>query len=161
MQFRTFTTLAILAALLISPVSRAAAQTPPPPALMATINAVLTDTNANDLSRLDSYYTPNAVVVDEFAPYVWTGSQAASQWWAGVEQLNKKLQISGMKAAAQPVRHFDMSGEKAYVVVPLVLSYTYKNKPQKETGTITCTLLNTGGAWKIATQTWSTETNTM
>lgn len=60
-----------------------------------------------------------------------------------------------------PVRESEMAQERAYVVVPMEITYVYKAKPQKETGVLTCTLQRIGKTWKIATQTWSTASNTM
>lgn len=153
--------LSALLALFASLAAPAAAATVPA-GIMTTINAVLNDTNANNLSKLDSYYTSDAVVVDEFPPYMWTGAKAGSTWWGGLMQTNKKMAISNMKAAMSgSIQHFNVAGDKAYVVVPLTVNYAYKGKPQKETGTLTLTMQRSGNAWKIATQTWGTTSNTM
>lgn len=132
-----------------------------PVAVMAPISGIIKDTNANNTSKLNSYYTSDAVVVDEFAPYTWNGSDAGSRWWTGQMEFSKKLSVSNMQAAMQPIQHFSVTGDRAYVVVPLVITYGYKGKQQKETGTLTLTLRRSGNAWKIATQTWGTLTNTM
>jgi ketosteroid isomerase-like protein len=132
-----------------------------PAAVMAPINAMLAATNADKGTELAAYYTPDAVVVDEFAPYVWTGPTAASQWWAGVDKQIAQMGTHTIHAAAQPIKHFDVTGDSAYVVVPLYISYAVKSKPGHETGLFTLTLRRSGGAWKIATQTWATATSTM
>lgn len=132
-----------------------------PAAVMAPISAVIKNANANDVSKLNSNYTADAVVIDEFAPYTWNGSDAGSRWWRGQMQFSKRLSISNMQAAMQPVKHFSVTGDRAYVVVPLIISYGYKGKQQKETGTLTLTLRRSGNAWKIATQSWGTISNTM
>lgn len=160
MQLRNLlTSIALTAVLagLAAPASAAA----PPAGVMATISAVLKDTNANDTSKLDGYYTSDAVVIDEFAPYVWTGTGAGTRWWTSLVAFNRKMSISNMKASMQSIQHFNVAGDKAYAVVPLTISFGYKGKPQKETGTLTLTLQRSGNDWKIATQTWGTLSNTM
>lgn len=152
-------TLLLIAA--ISMLAAPAAAATPPAAVMAPINAILAQTNADKGSGLDAYYTSDAVVVDEFAPYAWSGPTAAGQWWAGVDKLSAKMGTSGVHAAAQPVKHFGVTGDRAYVVVPLYISYVTKGKPEHETGLLTVTLRRSAGTWKIATQTWATATSTM
>jgi ketosteroid isomerase-like protein len=85
-------------------------------------------------AMLAAYYTSDAVVVDEFAPYVWTGPTAATQWWAGVDKQMAQMGANTISA---------------------------KGKPGHETSLFTLTLRRIGGTWKIATQTWATETATM
>lgn len=160
MQFRTGTALAVIGALLIGASSAAAAKAPPAAVIVPILSAVR-DTNTNDLHRLDSYYVAAPVIVDEFPPFVWTGAQAATRWWMGFEKLGKNAGLSNVKAMTLPVRESDTTQDKAYVVVPMEITYVYKAKPQKETGVLTCTLQRTGKTWKIATQTWSTASNTM
>jgi ketosteroid isomerase-like protein len=132
-----------------------------PAAVMAPISAILAATNADKGAELGTYYTPDAVVVDEFAPHVWTGPTAAAQWWAGVDKQMAQMGTHAIHAAAQPIKHFDVTGDSAYVVVPLNISYAVKGKPGHETGLFTLTLRRSGGTWKIATQTWATATSTM
>jgi ketosteroid isomerase-like protein len=131
-----------------------------PAAVAATVNAMLAATNANNGTQLAAYYTPNAVVVDEFAPYAWTGPAAASQWWAGVDKQIAQMGSTAIHATAQPIKHFDVAGDSAYVVVPLSISWSVKGKPGHETGLMTLTLRRLGGVWKIATQAWGTATST-
>jgi ketosteroid isomerase-like protein len=133
----------------------------PPASLTAPVSRVVAVLNANDLSRLPSNYTANATIIDEFPPYVWTGRNAPVQWWRGFQQLTTKAHFSNVKTSMQPVQHYSVSGDKAYVVAPLVITYTANGKTQKETGLIACTLVRSGGLWKIATQSWATQTTTM
>jgi ketosteroid isomerase-like protein len=135
--------------------------TSPPAAVMAPIKAMLAATNADNGAGLAAFYTPDAAVVDEFAPYMWTGPTAATQWWAGVDKQIAQMGTHAIHAAAQPIKHFDVTGDSAYVVVPLIISYIVKGKPEHETGLFTLTLRRSGSTWKIATQTWATATSAM
>jgi ketosteroid isomerase-like protein len=150
-----------LLAAIFSMLAAPAAAKSPPAAVMAPINAMLAATNADKGAELAAYYTPDAVVVDEFAPYAWTGPAAAAQWWAGVDKQIAAMGTHAIHAAAQPIKHFDVTGDSAYVVVPLIISYAVKGKPGHETGLFTLALRRSGGQWKIATQTWATATSTM
>ena len=133
----------------------------PSATVMAPIEAVIAATNTGDLSKLNSYFTPDAVVVDEFAPYRWSGPNAGVRWWTGAEKFAAKGHVAKMRAAAQAVKFYGASGNEAYVVVPLVLTFTMDAKPERETGLATFTLRRSVGTWKISTLTWATATNTM
>ncbi len=160
MRVRTLC-IAVVQAGLIARAAFAAVPTVPPAAVVAPIAHMLRDCSNHDSSHLDSYYLSNATVVDEFAPYTWTGSNAALQWWDDLERANEQQNTNGMKVVMLPVKHFAVSGDRAYVIVPLVITYTASGKPQTETGLAAFTLRRSGGAWKIATQSWATSTNTM
>lgn len=97
--------------------------------------------------------------MDEFTPYAWTGPTAATQWWAGVDKQMAQMGTKTIHAVAQPIKHYSVTGDSAYVVVPLYISYAVKGKPGHKTGLFTLTLRRTGDTWKIATQTWATATS--
>jgi ketosteroid isomerase-like protein len=154
---RTISLLAAVFAMLAAPAAAKSVAA----AVMAPISAMLAATNADKGAELAAYYTADAVVVDEFAPYAWTGPTAAAQWWAGVDKQMAQMGTKTIHAVAQPIKHYDVTGDSAYVVVPLSISYVVKGKPGHETGLFTLTLRRSGGTWKIATQTWATATSTM
>jgi ketosteroid isomerase-like protein len=128
---------------------------------MAPISAMLAATNANKIAGLDAYYTSDAVVVDEFAPYEWRGGTAGTQWWTGVQKESAKMHATSVVATAQTVEHYAVAGDAAYVVVPLKISIELAGKTGLETGLLTVTLRRSGGRWKIVTQTWGTSTSTL
>lgn len=148
-----------LAAILLLPAAAAAAAATPLAVLMVPINPMIAATNADNVAGIDAYYTPDAVIVDEFAPYRWAGQAAATQWWSGVRKTSATLGTANLHAAVQKVNHYQVSGDDAYVVVPLHITYTLKNQPAYEDGLLTLTLRRGGGIWKIATQIFTTATS--
>lgn len=133
----------------------------PSRAVMAPIQAVAAATNADKARSMDAYFLPNAVVVDEFPPYMWSGANAASRWWTAFDMLGSKLGATNFRATALPIKQSNVFGNAAYVVVPVVITFAIKGKPQRETGLWTFTLQRSGAAWKIATVTWGTSTSTL
>ena len=148
-----------MAAVLLLPAVPAAAAATPLAVLMVPINAMIAATNADNVAGIDAYYTPDAVIVDEFAPYRWTGQAAATQWWSGVHKMSATSGTANVHAAVQRVQHYQVSGDDAYVIVPLRITYTLKSQPAYENGILTLTLRRRGGTWKIATQIFTTTTN--
>ena len=148
-----------LAAILLLPAAPAAAAATPAAVLMVPINAMIAATNADNLAGIDAYYTRDAVIVDEFAPYRWTGQAAATQWWNGVRKMSATLGTAHVHATVQRLKQYQVSGDDAYVVVLLHITYTLKNQPAYEDGILTLTLRRDGGTWKIATQVFTTATS--
>lgn len=136
----------------------AAAHRGPSDAVMEPINALIAAANADDAAAMDRYVTGDAVVVDDFAPYRWTGAHAARQWWTAIDALFAKAGITNLRATASPVAQYSVSGDAAYVVVPLAVSYELKGKRALSTGLWTCVVHRTGTAWRVAVVAWGTLT---
>ena len=128
-------------------------------AIMAPINAEIAATVANNAAAMDGIFTPDAVVVDDFAPYVWMGADAGSRWWTAFQTVSAKIGLTGVHPTAQPITQYSVSETSAYVVVPLVITYDLKARLQRQTGLWTFTLRK-APTWKIVTLTWATLTRT-
>jgi hypothetical protein len=131
----------------------------PGDAIMAPLNTEIAATVANNAAAMGGLFTPDAVVVDDFAPYVWTGANAGSQWWTAFQAVAAKAGLTHVYATAQPITQYNVSETSAYVVVPLVITYELKGKPQRQTGLWTFTLRK-APTWKIVTLTWAALTRT-
>jgi ketosteroid isomerase-like protein len=138
----------------------AAASGGPSDAVMQPVNALLAAANADDAAAMDRYVTGDAIVVDDFAPYRWTGPHAARQWWTDIDALFAKVGITQVHATASPVTQYSVSPDEAYVVVPLSVSYLLKGKAAGNTGLWTCVVHRYGASWKVAVAAWGTLTRT-
>lgn len=132
----------------------------PSPGMMTTIHGVLAAVNAGDAARVGSYFAIKSTVIDENAPYVWSGSGAGETWWRAVAAMNEEGHVQQFHASALPIRYWSESGTKAYVVVPLVITLIANGKPARETGLWTLTLQRLGTVWVIDTATWATQAKT-
>lgn len=130
----------------------------PGDAVLQPVDALIAATNANDAVAMDRYVTGDAVVVDDFAPYRWTGPHAARQWWTAIDALFTKAGITKFHATASPVTQYSVSGDAAYVVVPLAVRYALKGKAAESTGLWTCVVHRSGAGWRVAVAAWGTLT---
>lgn len=131
----------------------------PGAAIMATINGVVNAVNANDANRVGSYFGLDATIVDEIAPYTWTGSDAGTLWWQSVQHQVASLGATNIHATAGTIAYWEVTGDHAYVIVPLTITVTGGHaRPMSETGLWTMTLSQSGASWLIETATWSTQT---
>jgi ketosteroid isomerase-like protein len=157
MRFRALLLSAIAAGFIATPALAAA----PNAAIMTTLNGLLAATNADNASKVNSYFTSPATIVDEFPPYTWTGPNAGAAWWRAVAASNVSLHIKNMHVAMGRITQSNVSGSWAYAVVPLTITATSKGKPWRETGLWAAVLHRTGGVWKVASASWATSTTSM
>jgi hypothetical protein len=130
-------------------------------AVMATVDGVLAAADADNASRLNFYFASSANVVDDFPPFAWSGADAGARWWTASDKDAAKHGVAHVHATLQPVTHFVVTGDDAYVVAPLAITYTVKGKAAHTDGLWTLTLHQTGGSWKITSATWATTSGSM
>lgn len=125
-------------------------------AVQAPIAGAIAAANADNLAALNSYFARNAVVVDEFAPFVWSGPDAARRWWAAMDSTNAAEHVSAMHVQMQEITRANITRSGAYVVVRLGITWRDHGKPWRETGLWALTLHPSANAWKIVSASWAT-----
>ena len=96
-----------------------------------------------------------ALIIDDFPPYVWHGNGAASKWFKAYEAY---AQTHGMTEAVVTLgkpRHVDVTGADAYVVVPTAFRFKKKAEVVNETGVMTLVLHKTANNWQISAWSWA------
>jgi len=127
----------------------------PTSAVMETVDGAIAQTNADSASGLNSYFTSSSVVVDDFSPFIWIGANAAERWWRQFDEFKATARISNVRASAGRPLRIIIAGDKAYVVVPLKLSSLMHGSLVRRRGMWTLVLQRFGGAWKIASASFS------
>ncbi|HTT32258.1 MAG TPA: nuclear transport factor 2 family protein [Methylomirabilota bacterium] len=109
----------------------------------------------NVQSAFAAYATGTITIVDEFAPHIWTGPDAAHQW---ADAYDKHAQTTGVTDGVvtygEPTRT-EVEGDAAYLVMPTVYLYKEHGKPLREEGQMTAVLNREAGGWKIRSWTWT------
>ena len=67
---------------------------------------------------------------------MWQGATACSDWWNDIDAFNKKSGITDPNVAPGKPRHADVTGDRAYVVVPTTYTYKQNGKPVTESGAV-------------------------
>ena len=95
-------------------------------------------------------------VVDEFPPYLWPGPTGCADWSNDFDAYVKKNGITEAKLTIGRLKQADVSGDRAYVVLPATFSFMQNGKRATESGsTWTLTLQKTGNDWLITSWAWS------
>src|SRR5262252_6874097 len=123
----------------------------------ATVQKFIDSFNKGDAAAAAATHsaTPDLAIVDEVAPYQWTGAQAFQSWGAALEADAKKNGITepGVTISA-PTREL-VSGDQAYLIVPTVYSFKQGGKAMSEKAQMTVVLKKGAGGCLIHSWTWT------
>lgn len=112
--------------------------------------------NTGDVQSAFAQYANGAVtIVDEFAPHIWTGPDAAHQWADAYDKHAQATGVTDGKVTYGKATRIEVDGSVAYVIVPTVYVYKEHGKPLREEGQMTVVLNHEAGGWKIRSWTWS------
>lgn len=127
-------------------------------AVLAPINRLVDAINQTKLLLPKGIFTSDAVVIDEFAPFRWTGVGAAPRWYSelvGVTPAARTAFIAqhATLSVGVPVT-LRVEGHTAYVVVPGTFSYTENGGHYIENSHWTFNCVEQNGRWLIAGNAW-------
>jgi len=111
--------------------------------------------NAGDMNAFYAAHAPGAVIIDEFAPFVWTGKDAPHVWAQGFDADSKAQHITDPRMDyAAPIRA-ESDGKSAYIVLPTVYRIKQNGRSMSAAGTMSFVMIRTADGWKIASWTYS------
>lgn len=124
--------------------------------VMATVSRFMEAFNKGDPRTMVKSCTTEAAIIDEFPPYTWHGVGACAAWVKDYNAFAKKLELTDEVMTLGKPDHVDVTGDRAYVVVPTDYSFKQKGKPMKESGSaFTVALQKVGRSWRIAGWSWA------
>ena len=121
----------------------------------SAVTTILDRFNAGDVETFLAAHADGAVIVDEFAPYVWSGAGSAKRWVDDYANDADARGISGGRVDyAAPVQAVS-DGSSAYIVLPTTYRFTQKGAKMAGKGSMTFVMNRAGDDWKIASWTYS------
>jgi hypothetical protein len=152
-QFTLFFTFGVawLAAIACTPASAS-----PQSDVMVTVHQFVDGFNrGDDKSALATCANP-ASIIDEFPPHSWQGPTACADWLRALTAGNAHDGITGGIVTLSPPWRVDVTGDRAYVVVPATYAYKQHGKPEIEKDSIlTIALRRVAAGWRISGWAWS------
>ena len=143
-----------LATLLIAFGSTAASAHPPTMAhIMKPVNNVLAAMNNHNPRTLFGAYANGAVIVDNQAPYQWSGSAAPSDWLSAISTWGK-MRSARFTAIADPME-IEAGPGAAYVIIRGTVRGFGQRDGLIQNAALTFSLRQINGAWKITNQSWT------
>jgi ketosteroid isomerase-like protein len=122
-----------------------------------TVSKFLDAFNKGDTETAAAVCAEETSIIDEFPPHEWHGAGGCAKWMAAYDEDAKKNGISdGIVTLGKP-RHIDVTGHRAYVVIPATYVYKKQGTEEKEVGSILTVALHkekdTG--WHITGWSWA------
>jgi len=132
------------------------------PGAAAPIEAIYAGINANDSTKIAAAYGADATIVDEFAPFHWSGPKAVASFWSDFAAFTKSAGASNFHGShANPTFvSYDTAKTSAYVVMPTTFTYRLKGKAQTETGRWVFVLKKGASGWRVSLSAWATVSDT-
>ncbi|CAN5474810.1 hypothetical protein BH09PSE4_BH09PSE4_06800 [soil metagenome] len=126
----------------------------------AAVTKVLDQFNGGDIDAFFAAHRDGAIIIDEFAPYVWTGSGSV-QHWAGdyMKDAAARGISEGHMDHGAPLQANSV-GTGAYIVLPTTYRFLQKGVKMAAKGSMTFVMERVGTDWKIASWTYSGPTPT-
>ena len=123
---------------------------------LATVRQFITDFNqSNEKAALALCATP-ASVIDEFPPHQWQGPTACADWVRDLDAFDKRAGITDGIVVLGTPWHVDVTGDRAYVVVPATYRYKERGAVLVESGSIfTVVLRQAPQGWRITGWAWA------
>jgi ketosteroid isomerase-like protein len=125
---------------------------------MKSVHQFIDGFNKGDIKTALAACAEQTSIIDEFPPHEWHGAGACATWANDFDAYAKKNGITDSAVTLGTPRHVDVTGDRAYVVVPVDYTYKVKGKPAKQTGSLLTVALQKGAAgWRMTGWTWSTK----
>lgn len=125
--------------------------------VMATAHQFIDGFNKGDVKSALAACASPVSIVDEFPPYAWQGANACADWATDFESNAKKNGITDSIVTLLKPKHVDVTGDRAYVVVPANYDYKLKGKKTSQKGSIMALALRkTPAGWRITGWSWAT-----
>ena len=121
--------------------------------VMAPVHQFIDGFNNGDAKSALAACAEQTTIIDEFAPYTW---QSCSAWANDYEADAKKNKVTDGKVTLGEPMHVDVTGDRAYVVVPARYTFKQNGTMMNETDSIlTVALHKTADGWRITSWTWA------
>lgn len=124
--------------------------------VMVPVHQFVDGFNKGDVNSALASCAEQTSIIDEFPPHEWHGAGACAKWASDYDANARKEGITdGVVTLGKP-RHVDVSGDRAYVVVPANYTFKQKGKAKKETSAVMAlSLQKVAAGWRITGWSWA------
>ena len=128
-----------------------------PGQLHSVLRAFIDEVNGGDVAAALARLTGDVCIVEDLAPFRWTGAQAGGQWLAAMAGNAARLGATAVTMHPGEPRRTEVDGDDAYCIIPGRVAIEGPGVALAEEGLITFALRREGGEWRISALTWSGE----
>lgn len=102
----------------------------------------------------DAFVSNGLVIVENFAPYVFTGPGAFLRWREGFVAYARRLELDELQFEIAHPRDFSQEADRAFFTLPVRWTGLAMGEPFDERGGWTFVLVRTAGRWRILSYAW-------
>ena len=132
----------------------AGVQAAPQDDVRATVQRMVEAMNTGDFTTALSLCS-SATIIDQVAPYVFTGADGCTRWIGAVRASIGDLGITAMNVTVDPPMSIDVHDTSAYIVSPMRLAATMKGERVLKNAIGTFVLARGADGWKFTQIVWS------
>lgn len=123
---------------------------------MAAVRQYLEAFNRGDVKAMAAMCDVPMSILDGLPPHAWQGPTAGEDWYRDVMAAGEQEGASGYQVTPGEPRHVDITGDRAYVVVPATMAFKLQGQPVTQTGSVlTVALHQLAAGWRIAAWAWA------
>ena len=124
--------------------------------VMQPIHQFVEGFNKGDVASALAACAEQTSIIDEFPPHEWHGAGACATWANAYDADARARGVTDGVVALGTPRHVDVTGDRAYVVIPATYRYKQKGKPVTETGSLLTVALQKGATgWRMTAWAWT------
>ena len=146
----------VLAALVVAVFAAAPAAVAQQKEVMVPVHQFVDGFNKGDMKTTLAACAEQTSIIDEFPPHEWHGAGACAKWASDYDAFAKKEGVTEGTVTLSTPTHIDVTGDRAYVVIPSNFTFKQKGKSVEEAGSMFTFALHKGAAgWRITGWSWS------
>jgi ketosteroid isomerase-like protein len=126
-------------------------------AVAHSVVAFVDEVNAGRQQAALAHFTRDVSIVEDLAPYHWQGPHAGTDWLEAMFRNGQKMGMTTILMHLGSPSRIDVTGDRAYEIIPGVVTLEGKSGNLRESGALTFALRKRGRAWKISALSWSGE----
>jgi len=124
--------------------------------VMVAVNRFVDGYNKSDAKVLAAACSDQTSIIDEFPPHEWHGVGACLTWMKDYDIDAKKNGMTDGVVVLGNASHVDVTGDRAYVVIPSNYTYKHRGAAMKEVGSaFTFALHKDPSGWRIIGWSWA------
>jgi len=123
--------------------------------LLQPVDLLVASTNSNLPSGVAAAYVAAPTIVDDFAPFRWSGEGAPLRWLRDYRAGTRSEGMTRLNLVRHAPSYLRVSGSRAWAVVPMEVSFYMKAKRRSEEGSWTFVLVWNGKEWRIESSAWA------
>ncbi len=122
---------------------------------VATVHQFIDGFNQGGIKTALAACADETSIIDDFPSNEWHGSGACARWAGDFDaDATKNGVTDGIVTLGKP-KHVDITGDRAYVVLPARFSFKLKGKPMKHPAVFTVVLRKGGTGWRVTGWAWA------